>query len=379
MAAPELPTRTAVPLAVEHLQFDPRNPRYTPDQNMEGASDAEIIEQFRQRADLDELIESIASSGYIDIDPLIVTPSGNHYTVLEGNRRLAAIKLLSQPGLAEECGISLPQIEPDTPETLNEVTVYVVNDREDARDFIGFKHINGPHRWDSLAKARFAAEWYRRERDQGVTLRDIARRLGDRHDTIKRMVAGIYVLEQAGEKYIFDISDRYPGRPFAFSHLYTALTRPGYREFLGLPLEWRTVDPAPNPIPEDHLENLRQVLIWIYGAKEDDIRPVVTSQNPHIKQLAQILERPKARAVMMATNDLKAAYAEVETPALQFETALVGAHQNAESALGKVAGYDGKDETLLEIANELGQTSEVIVTTMKAKKNKISDDNQDGK
>jgi len=44
----------------------------------------------------------------------------------------------------------------------------------------------------------------------------------------------MFVLDQAKEARIFDISDRYPGKRFYFSHLYTALTRPGYRDFLGL-------------------------------------------------------------------------------------------------------------------------------------------------
>ena len=44
-----------------------------------------------------------------------------------------------------------------------------------------------------------------------------------------------------------------PGKSFAFSHLYTALTRPGYREFLGLPEEWRVEDPKPNPVPKNRI------------------------------------------------------------------------------------------------------------------------------
>ena len=66
--------------------------------------------------------------------------------------------------------------------------------------YIGFKHINGPHRWDALAKARFAATWYRKERKHGLTLEKIAQRLGDRHDTVVRLVNGIFVLDQAEEK-----------------------------------------------------------------------------------------------------------------------------------------------------------------------------------
>src|SRR5277367_5754345 len=82
---------------------------------------------------------------------------------------------------------------------------------------------------------------------------------------------------------------------FAFSHLYTALTRPGYREFLGLPDEWRAEDPKPNPVPKNKLENLHKVMVWLYGSKKDEIEPIINSQNPDIKNLGAVLLNARAR------------------------------------------------------------------------------------
>src|SRR6202043_3151603 len=144
------------------------------------------------------------------------------WRVLEGNRRLAAIRLLQNPDLAKGTGISVPPISKENLDTLKEVTVYAVANPDQARDFIGFKHINGPHKWDAIAKARFAADWYRKEKDSGTTIEKIARRLGDRHDTVVRLVNGMFVLDQAEGAKIYDIKDRWPGKRFAFSHLYTA-------------------------------------------------------------------------------------------------------------------------------------------------------------
>jgi hypothetical protein len=370
----EIPLNRASKVSVELLCFDKANPRYSGERLK---NDAEIIRFLYGSADLSELLQSIAANGYIDIEPLIVTLSGSHYVVLEGNRRLASIKLLSDPKLAKACDVPIPELAEETKETLNEITAYRVKSREDARDFIGFKHINGPYRWDSLAKARFAAEWYKRDRENGITLREIARKLGDRHDTIQRMVTGVYVLDQAKEAGLFDVEDRYPGRPFAFSHLYTALTRPGYRTFLGLPEEWRATDPEPNPVQKKRLGDLKKLMLWLYGSADDNIRPVVISQNPHLKQLGEVLAKPKARTVMLANNDLRAAYAEVETLDSQFERNLVEASAQAASALSKVAAFDGNQITLLEIAGELAKTSNILLSVMtdqtkKSKTNKIS-------
>jgi hypothetical protein len=228
-------------VATKLLSFDASNPRFAGDGSAP-KKDAEIVAELIESADIAELLQSIASNGYIDIEPLIVMPFAKGFTVLEGNRRLAAIRLLIDE-LRRDCGITVPPMSGELLRTLNEVTVYAVSKREEARDFIGFKHINGPHRWDALAKARFAAEWFKAEKGRGVTIPDIAQRLGDRHDTVKRLVNGIFVLDQAKKARIFDVSDRSPGRAFAFSHLYTALTRPGFQEFLGLPDSWRSSDP----------------------------------------------------------------------------------------------------------------------------------------
>jgi hypothetical protein len=370
MATKSIPLNEATKVAVDLLSFDTINPRYSGEHLKK---DNDIIAHLNETADLQELLQSIAANGYIDIEPLVVMQSSaNDYLVLEGNRRLAAIRLLSDPKLAKTCAITVPEIDASARATLKEITVYRVKTRDDARNFIGFKHINGPYRWDSIAKGRFAADWYRAEMKNGVTLRSIARRMGDRHDTIQRMVAGIYVLDQARAEKLFNSDDRYPGRPFAFSHLYTALTRPGYRAFLGLPEEWRAADPEPNPVPKKNLESLKRLLIWLYGSQEDEIRPIVVSQNPHVKQLGEILGKPKARAILISTNNLAAAYAEVDTQGLQFERSLIEAHQSAGNALKNVTGFDGADVTLVQVASELAETSKVLVTVMTDASKKVA-------
>jgi hypothetical protein len=240
MAVPNIPAKT------ELLDYDPNNPRLI-EEGIKDPDESQILKSLADSSDLAEVVASIAANGYIDIEPLIVQRIGQRFRVLEGNRRLAAIRILQKPSLAKGTGITVPAITAEVKKSLKKVTVYAVSSPEQARDFIGFKHINGPHKWDAIAKARFAADWYKKERTKGVTLEKIAQRLGDSHDTVVRLVNGMFVLDQAETAKVYDLKDRYPGKKFAFSHLYTALTRPGYREFLGLRDEWRSEDPKPNP------------------------------------------------------------------------------------------------------------------------------------
>jgi hypothetical protein len=363
MAVPHIPPKTTGRLPTKLLDFDPGNPRLIED-GIADPSDAQIIKVLADGSDLTELVASIATNGYIDIEPLIVQRIRDRYRVLEGNRRLAAIRILQDPSLAKGTGITVPAISEEVKSSLNKVTAYAVSSPVQARDFIGFKHINGPHKWDAIAKARFAADWYKKEPANGDTLEEIAQRLGDGHDTVVRLVNGMFVLDQAEEAKVFEIKDRYPGRKFAFSHLYTALTRPGYREFLGLPDEWRAEDPKPNPVPKNKIENLRTLMVWLYGSKSDDIKPVINSQNPDIKNLGVVLTSSRALATMVSRGNLSEAYALVEPKGIRFEAALINAKQEAEKAMSQIAGYDPEDSTLLEIGGDLRDTSEQLYTSM---------------
>jgi hypothetical protein len=327
-------------------------------------NELDALRLLADHADLEELVQSIAANSYIGVEPLIVVRRDDHYVVVEGNRRLAAIRILSNAQTAEELGIVVPNVSDDVKDSLAAIDVLAVADRIEARHYIGFKHINGPHKWDSFSKGKFAADWYRLEKDQGTTIRDIARSLGDRHDTVVRLVHGIFVLEEAESKGLFALVDRFSGRAFAFSHLYTALTRPGFREYLGLDPNWRTSEPSPDPVPTEKLGELKEVLIWLYGSKEDDIPPVVTSQNPHIKQLAEVLERPIAAKRLKVTGDLRDAHAEVDTPTRRFTDALVGALQQAERAQQNSYDMTEVDESLIEVARRLQKVSASILRSL---------------
>jgi len=365
MPAPNIAPKTAGKVPTEYLDFDPSNPRLIED-GLKSPTDAEIIVSLSYSADLAEVVDSIASNGYIDIEPLVGQKVGGRWRVLEGNRRLAAIRILQDPSLAKGTGITPPKVSAEVLKSLKEVTLYAVSSPDQAREYIGFKHINGPHKWEALAKARFAADWYRSEKGTGLTIDKIARRLGDGHDTVVRLVNGMFVLDQAKDAKLFDIKERWPGKRFAFSHLYTALTRPGYRDFLGLSDEWRAEDPKPNPVPKKNLEKLQQVLVWLYGSKPDGKKPVINSQNPDLKLLGAVLENPRARTMMLTRHDLREAYAQVERKGARFEGALVNAKQELELALGQITGYDPDDSTLLEIGKELRDNSEQLYDSMES-------------
>ena len=374
----QLETTTKVP--VEQLRLDPENPRLAGESR--SMTDEAIVARLYRAAELDELLQSITANGYMDIEPLVVMSDpdsrNDKLLVLEGNRRLAALRLLREPALAgrvassEGLRITIPQLDGSLRATLNQVSVYPVASRERARPFIGFKHINGPAKWDAYAKARFAAEWYREERSEGIDLADIAKAIGDRHNTIKRMVSAIYVLEQAERRRLFDLEDRYTRR-FNFSHLYTALSRSQYMDYLGLGAAWARHDPEPDQVPPDKLEELRKVLVWIYGSKKDGTAPVVRSQNPDIKRLGEVIVHAQGLHVLETTSNLDAAHASTEPVDSWFTASLIRARDNMRDAAGSLRAYDGRDQSLLDIAEDIKETAEVVHGRMIKKRREAGD------
>ena len=368
IASPDaIPLASVTPVPVDWLILDHRNPRLI---SVDGETDdIEIIAQLYRAEDLAELLQSIAANGYLDIEPLIVLKEEENLVVLEGNRRLAAIMLLREPDLsarvsdAARIRISVPNIAPPYYDTLHQVSVYRVASREDARSFIGFKHINGAAKWESYAKAKFAADWYR---EGDVTLTEIAGRVGDKHDTVKRMVNAIYVLEQAQRASIFSLDNRTSSR-FNFSHLYTALSRAPYMHFLRLGAAWSRYDPNPNPIPEESLERLSEVLKWLFGSREDDLLPVVQSQNPDIKHLGEVLASDEALTVLRATNSLLEAHASTQPADRKFSEALLRTRREIREASNSLRGFDGRDTTLVDIAEDISETAQTIHDRMKKK------------
>lgn len=349
--------RQAAQIAIAELHFDPKNPRLS-DADFE--DDREALVALVQDADVNELVQAIGNSGWLNYEPLVVWEQGNY--VLEGNRRLAALWILANPELQKEFGITPP--EPLHPKALpTQVLAIVVPKRSDARDFIGFKHVNGPHKWDSLAKAKFAWAWI--TEDENVSLADVAKRLGDGHNTVARLVNAYIVLTQA-TRLGFDITKR-TKTSFSFSHLYTGLPRPSVREYLGLgeaPNELL----APDPVPVEKHANLLTFMTLLYGQGER--KTVIQSQNPNLNELVDVLASSTATSMLIADNDLRTAYSQVEDKGRKFAE-LVFALNKAARAVSEATGDYTYDPDLHDMVGSIQKTVRSIMASMITEKDSV--------
>lgn len=92
------PKSRALTLKAGSLQLDPKNARIPPERRSN--DQRALLHALLEFEDVKGLAASIAKLGLFPNERLIVIADGRRFTVLEGNRRLAAIKLLLNPQLA---------------------------------------------------------------------------------------------------------------------------------------------------------------------------------------------------------------------------------------------------------------------------------------
>lgn len=154
MADSEWPTRR---LAVTGLQLDEVNPRLNPSANRR--AQREIIQYLFDHEDALEVARSIARNGYFPNEPLLATMERERHIVLEGNRRLAALKALREPEVLEgRYRTSVERILRESGPTAipQAVPVTIAPDRASTDRQIAVRHVGTPvRRWRPENKASF--------------------------------------------------------------------------------------------------------------------------------------------------------------------------------------------------------------------------------
>ncbi len=158
------------------LLLDSRNSRIPP--HRRSNDQRALLHALVEHEDIRGLAVSITKLGLFPNERLVVVPFGRRFIVLEGNRRLAAIRLLFNPELAETDAQVKYFRGLSAKANLSElavVEVAVVTDRLVAAPIIAALHTgDAKKRWSSVQQARF----YRELVDEGQTPAEVAEQIG---------------------------------------------------------------------------------------------------------------------------------------------------------------------------------------------------------
>lgn len=139
------------------LKLDPLNPRLT--RASASADTRELLAELLEHEKVEALARDIADQGYFPTEVLVgITEADGSSIIIEGNRRLAALKLLLAPESAPEAHRKTferlhARIDP---KQLRLVLVAFAPSREDAAPIIVRRHArNGINAWDPAQQVRY--------------------------------------------------------------------------------------------------------------------------------------------------------------------------------------------------------------------------------
>jgi hypothetical protein len=279
----------------EKLLFDANNPRFGGE--LKTKSQPELQKAIYAAPHYgSDLVDSFLENGFIEYEPLIVKRHGDKYVVIEGNRRLAAIK---------EIRANFDKYK-ERRSDLDAVPVIIFPDIEiegegtDARVYLGVRHLLGFREWPPFAKAEFLDK----ESQKPGGLDQIIKEVRITRQTARRFLVPYRLLKAAKIK-LPEGDD--------FWVLGEALQRSGVKKFLQLDVHSATLE-----IRGYNTGNLRLLLDDLYGprnasAKGRDVTAKKVYDTRDLSRYASVLSSEKAAAVLHAGKGLNEAAIYVDT------------------------------------------------------------------
>ena len=284
---------------LDDLYLDPKNPRLGRHYANANSSQEELLDVMSDWA-LDELaisyIENIDSGGFWTHEALLVVEEELYgeqkLVVVEGNRRLAALIYLQQAIKGEKVSKKWHSLVENPKEDelekfkelFNHIPYIQADSRQDIEAFLGFRYVTGIKQWNPEEKAQYIAHLIEK---RNMTYEQVMRKIGSKTSTVREHYISYQLLLQI-EFEVPDFTSEYAeGR---FSVMYLTLKKSGVRNYLQINI---MADPetAKRPVPEDHLKNLENFALWLFG---NDKRPPLFEDSWQASQFDTILKSEEA-------------------------------------------------------------------------------------
>ena len=262
---------------LDDLYLDAKNPRLGRHHTNVDISQDKILDLMRDWV-LDELAVSyLESGGFWTHEALLIVKEkldGElRLVVVEGNRRLAALKYLYAASQEEDVPQKWKSLVKDVkkfPKNLfDRVPYLLVDSRQEIEAFLGFRHVTGIKQWNAEEKAQYIA---RLIDESGMTYQQVMRKIGSNTPTVRRNYISHQLLLQM-EDSLDDFSpEDAKGR---FSVMFLSLRTEGVQKYLHIDIY---ADPpgAQRPVPEEHLDALANFARWLFGSKRHNHDPLFT-------------------------------------------------------------------------------------------------------
>ncbi|RLC79946.1 MAG: hypothetical protein DRJ03_09225 [Chloroflexi bacterium] len=329
---------------IDELYLDPMNPRLGRSNIGREITQEKVLESMRTWT-LEELALSyLENGGFWTHEALLVVEEEEldgspRLVVVEGNRRLAALKYLhaayeGRP-VSKKWETMSESAEP-LPTLFTRVPYILVDSRKDVQAFLGFRHVTGIKQWGADEKAGFIAKLID---EQGLTYEQVMRKIGSKTPTVRKHYIAYRLLlqiEDSVESFDPELAD---GR---FAVLYMSVQTEGVRQYLQIDI-MADLQTAKRPVPDDHLENLARFARWLFGTK--DMHPLVTDTR-QVSGFGKILESEEAVQYLKRTTNpnFEVAFRIAGGDESEIVRYIEEAADNIEMALSRAHLYKGSSE-----------------------------------
>lgn len=215
---------------LDEVRLDPNNVRLGLKAD---PSESDIIDDLFRNEKAMELVESIAQVGFLTHELPIVVRRGSQLIVVEGNRRLAALKAIQNPLLVPDYKARVQRLVDGMTErnSLNRISVLIAPNQDAANELIATLHTGSQRRrWGPERQAAF----FEAQIEAGKTVAELV----ERYPTAK---VGKFVLRfgalrlfRAVEYEDPELKDFVSSRKFPVSTLERLYENPEFRELVGI-------------------------------------------------------------------------------------------------------------------------------------------------
>jgi len=230
------------------------------------------------RLEVEQLMDSIRTIGFLSVDRMVVVslPQENTFKVIEGNRRLGAIKSLLEMHETGEI-----DIEPGVLNTLSEIAVLVLEEDDPgkqehlARVLQGVRHVSSIKPWGPYQQAQVIMMMLHEGRDI-KEVREILGLSARRVNTLRRCYSALQQMKNDA-----DYGDN--ARPNLFSFFEEMF------KSAKLYKDWLDWDDEAGVFGNEH--NRKMVYCWMVGEEVDGERqPPRISDSKEIRKLSSLIE-----------------------------------------------------------------------------------------
>lgn len=315
-------------IPIGNLKLDLYNPRLP--KSKQGVDENTVIDFLLLEAATLELMEAIGENDFFAGEMLLVVPDvkdNGKYVVVEGNRRLTAVRLLGDPALAKVKKNATKEIAEKAKYKPTVIPCLIFQDRSDIQKYLGFVHITGKKSWRMLEKARYLSELRKSEQFMSLPFqsacREIARIIGSKSPYVKKLLVSFLLYEIVEDEKFYRI-DGLSDESFYLNYFSDGLQKENIRDFLNVDLD------SDNPTAKLDKNHLEEIVIWWFKKTEGVSRVIGDSEG--MRLLNEVLGNEVALTAFRKGMTIYESYELTNDLDNQFEKKIKDAYRSIEQA-----------------------------------------------